>query len=187
MLSPHKLKWGTCMLQSWVPRFNPDNPSNLAFPTWVTLKDLSLEHHDQALDIAKSLGEVIGWDKANASTKYQRFYIYLKVKEGWVSSIALSAEDIIPTRHVMVDYANLPFRCWACWSWSHLIKNCKDSQKLKHSGTQRTDARCQIHKWGKRKGPMTDQDGFSKQTEDPQEGIFLKWKLRINKGKRFGL
>lgn len=34
MLSPFKSEWGTCMLQSWVPRFNLDNPINLAFPTW---------------------------------------------------------------------------------------------------------------------------------------------------------
>ena len=33
MLSPFKSKWGTCMLQSWVPGYNPDNPNNLAFPT----------------------------------------------------------------------------------------------------------------------------------------------------------
>lgn len=26
MLSPFKSKWGTCMFQSWIPRFNPDNP-----------------------------------------------------------------------------------------------------------------------------------------------------------------
>ena len=52
MLSPFKSKWDTCMLQSWVPGFNLDNPSNLAFPTWVALRRLSFEHHDQALAIA---------------------------------------------------------------------------------------------------------------------------------------
>ena len=49
MLSPYKYKWGTCMIQSWVPGFNPDNPSNLAFPTWVALRRLPFEHHDQTL------------------------------------------------------------------------------------------------------------------------------------------
>ena len=57
MLSPFKSKWGTCMLQSWVLGFNPDNPSNLAFPTWVALRRLPFEHHDQALAIAKTLGK----------------------------------------------------------------------------------------------------------------------------------
>lgn len=45
MLSPFKTKWGACMFQSWVPGFNPDNPSNLTFPTWVTLRKLPFEHH----------------------------------------------------------------------------------------------------------------------------------------------
>lgn len=31
ILSPYKSKWGTCMLQSWIHGFNPDNPSNLVF------------------------------------------------------------------------------------------------------------------------------------------------------------
>lgn len=29
MLSPHKSRWGTCMLQSWIQGFNPNNLSNL--------------------------------------------------------------------------------------------------------------------------------------------------------------
>lgn len=62
MLSPFKFNWGTCMLQNWVPGFNPDNPSNLAFPTCVSLRHLPFEHHDQALDIVNFLGEVIGVD-----------------------------------------------------------------------------------------------------------------------------
>lgn len=41
MLSPFKSKWEICMLQSWVPGFSPDNPSNLAFSTWI-----SLPHYD---------------------------------------------------------------------------------------------------------------------------------------------
>ena len=46
MVSPFRSKWGTCMLQSWVPGFNPDNPSNLAFPTWVSLRNLPHEHQE---------------------------------------------------------------------------------------------------------------------------------------------
>ena len=33
MLSPFIPEWGTCMLQNWVLRFNPDNPNNLVSPT----------------------------------------------------------------------------------------------------------------------------------------------------------
>lgn len=71
MFFPSK-KGGTCMLQSWVHGFNPDNPSNLAFPTWDTLRSLSYKHHDHALDNSKSLREVICIDSSNASTKDPR-------------------------------------------------------------------------------------------------------------------
>ena len=69
MLTPFRSKWGMCMLQSWVPGFNPDNPSNLAFPTWVSLRNMPFEHQDQAMAIAESLGEVIGMDTANDQAK----------------------------------------------------------------------------------------------------------------------
>ena len=82
MLSPLKGKWGTSMIQSWVPGFNPDNPSNLAFPTWVALRRLPFEHHDQALAIAETLGEVIGMDTSNDMTKDPRFCINLMVNNG---------------------------------------------------------------------------------------------------------
>ena len=49
MMSPFKSKWGTCLIQSWVPGFNPENPSNLAFPTWVSLRNMPFEHLDQAI------------------------------------------------------------------------------------------------------------------------------------------
>ena len=75
MLSPFKSKWGTCIIQSWVPGFNPDNSSNLAFPTWVALRTLPYEHHDQALAIAETLGEVMGIDTANETLLDPRFCI----------------------------------------------------------------------------------------------------------------
>ena len=92
MLSPYKTKWGTCMLQSRVPGFNPDNPSNLPFPTWIALRNLPFEHHDQATAIAGTLGEVIGIDTANESAKAPRFCVNLKVDKGWVTSILLESE-----------------------------------------------------------------------------------------------
>ena len=58
------------MIQSWVPGFNPDMPSNLAFPTWVALRNLPFEHHDQTLAIAGSLREVIGIDTSNETTTF---------------------------------------------------------------------------------------------------------------------
>lgn len=77
MLFPFKSHWGTCMLQSWVLGFNPDNPSNLAFPTWISLRNMSFEHFDRAQNIAESLGEVIGIDTSNKDAKDPRFCINL--------------------------------------------------------------------------------------------------------------
>lgn len=82
MLSPFKSKWGTCLIQSWVPRFNHDNPSNLAFPTWVRLRNMPFEHQDQAIAIAKTLGEVIGMDTANEAAKDPRLCINLDISKG---------------------------------------------------------------------------------------------------------
>jgi hypothetical protein len=97
MLSPFKSKWGTCMIQSWIPGFNPDNPSNLAFPTWVALRKLPFEHHDQALAIAETLGEVIGIDTSNETAKDPRFCVNLMVSNGWITSIDLESEgDSLP-------------------------------------------------------------------------------------------
>ena len=56
MASPFRSKWGMCMLQSWIPGFNPDNPCNLAFPTWFSLRNLPHEHQDQAISIVETLG-----------------------------------------------------------------------------------------------------------------------------------
>lgn len=69
------------MLQSWVPGFNPNNPSNLAFPTWVSLKNLLYEHLDQAHEIARSLGEVIGVDGTNVTAKDPTFCVNLNIND----------------------------------------------------------------------------------------------------------
>lgn len=108
-LSPFKSKLGTCMLQSWLLGFNPENPSNLAFPTWISLRNLSFEHFDQAKNIVESLGEVIGMDLANEDAKDPKFCINLLVSKGWVTSIALESEErILPQQVVDVDYDSLP-------------------------------------------------------------------------------
>ena len=130
MLSPFRSKWGTCMIQSWVPGFNPDNPSNLAFPTWVSLRNMPFEHHEQALAIVGTLGEVIGMDTANESTKDPRFCINLEISKGWATSIDLKAEGgIVPSQKILVDYDTLPIRCRSCFSWKHKASECKELQR----------------------------------------------------------
>jgi hypothetical protein len=38
MLTLHRSKWGTCILQTWIPNFNPNRSTGLKVPTWITLK-----------------------------------------------------------------------------------------------------------------------------------------------------
>ena len=131
MLTPFRSKWGTCMLQSWVRGFNPDNPSNLAFPTWVSLRNMSFEHQDQALAIAESLGEVIGMDTGNDIAKDPRFCINLEINKGWDTCIDLECEGgVLAPQKIMVDYDKLPIRCRVCLSWKHKASECKEGMKI---------------------------------------------------------
>lgn len=121
------------MFQSWIPGFNPHNPSNLVFPTWVSLGNLPFEHFDQAYNIAGSLEEIIGMETSNEDNKDPRFYINLQICSGWVSGIALESEGgtSLP-QLVEVDYDNLPMRCRICLSWKHKAKECEVLEK-KHT------------------------------------------------------
>ena len=160
MMSPHKSKWGTCMIQSWVLGFNPDNPSNLAFPTWVALRRLPFEHHDQALAIVETLGEVIGMDTTNKSARDPSFCVNLMVNKGWVTSIDLVSDDgTLPPQRVLVDYDRLPMRCKACHSWKHRVHNCNDTQKrFVKSGRRPTHTH---HAFQQEEGKnIVDEDGF---------------------------
>jgi hypothetical protein len=50
------------------------------------------EHYDQALAIARRLGEVIGIDTSNETAKDPRLCINFVVSNGWVTSIDLETE-----------------------------------------------------------------------------------------------
>ena len=161
MLSPFKLKWGTCIFQSWIPGFNLDNSRNLAFPTWVELRSLPYEHHDQALAIAELLGEVIGIDTANDTAKDPRFCINLMVNEGWVTSITLESEEGIgPTQLVIVDYDRMPIRCRTCQSWKHRVRDCKEIQMRPMQGLRREPHSFQPNQQAKGKHIVLDDEGF---------------------------
>ena len=128
MLSPYKSKWGTCMIQSWVPGFNPDNPSNVAFPTWVALRRLPFE---QALAIAETLGEVFGWDTSYETARDPRFCVNHMVNKGSVTNIDMETKEsgTFPNQKMPVDYDKLPMRCKACHSWKHRVRDCNETQK----------------------------------------------------------
>ena len=130
LMLPFKSKWGTCLIQSWVPGFNLENPSNLAFPTWVSLRNMPFEHQDQAIEIAETLGEVIGSDTSNDTAKDPRFCINLEISKGWATSIDLEMENgLMPPQKIMVDYDKLPIRCRACLSWKHKASECGTFQR----------------------------------------------------------
>jgi len=65
MLTPHRSRWGTCILQKWTSGFKAHKPSRLRIPTWVILKDLLEEFLNVASEIVGGLGVVLGIDKRN--------------------------------------------------------------------------------------------------------------------------
>ena len=175
MLSPYKSKWGTCMIQSWVLGSNPDNPSNLAFPTWVALRRLPFEHHDQALDIAEMLGEVINIDTSNDSARDPRFCVNLMVSKGWVTSIDLETEDgTLPPQNVLVDYDKLPMRCKACHSWKHRVRDCHEMQKRSFRVGRRPTIAPHSYQPEKGKNIEVDEDGIQpvKNRKNTKKNIF---------------
>ena len=161
MLSPFKSKWGTCMIQSWIPGFDPENPSKLAFPTWVSLRNLPHEHQDQAIAIAESLGEVIGMDTANENAKDPRFCINLEISNGWATNIELETEGgILPPHIVLVDYDKLPIRCRVCLSWTHKASDCQETNRRPTRGKDRPGQIHHMHRQEKGKNIVVDEEGF---------------------------
>ena len=160
LMLPFKSKWGTCLIQSWVPGFNLENPSNLAFPTWVSLRNMPFEHQDQAIEIAETLGEVIGSDTSNDTAKDPRFCINLEISKGWATSIDLEMENgLMPPQRIMVDYDELPIRCRACLSWKHKASECGTFQRRSMRGKP-TYARNNQPQQEKGKNIVVDEDGF---------------------------
>ena len=101
----------------------------------MSLRNLPFEHQDQALAIAETLGEVIGMDTANDTTKDPRFCINLEISKGWATSIDLESKiGILPPQRIMIDYDKLPIRCRVCMSWKHKASDCKEFQNRSARG-----------------------------------------------------
>lgn len=124
MLTPHRSKWGTCILQTWMPGFDSSKPSKLKVPTWVTLRGIPGEFLGVAKDIAAGLGDLLGFDKRNDHTADQRFCVALQSGQGWKTQLAVQNEQTQEQILIMVDYCNLPIRCRCCYSTEHLMKDC---------------------------------------------------------------
>lgn len=73
MYTPHRSRWGTCILQTWTTSFDSSKPSRLKIPTWVTFRGIPGEFLGVAKEIAGGLGELLGNDTRNSATADQRF------------------------------------------------------------------------------------------------------------------
>lgn len=117
------------MLQTWEQCFNPNNPSKLAFPTWVTLQNMPYEHNDHVYAIVETLGEIVGIDTSNEITRDLRFCINVTVSKGWVTRIDLASDESgMSHQGVLVDYDNLPIRCRSYHSWKHKVWECNENR-----------------------------------------------------------
>ena len=75
-----------------------------------SLQNMPYEHDNQAIAIAKSLGEVIGMDTTNENAKDPRFCINWEICKGWVVCIELESEGVSQPLLAPLDHlANFHF------------------------------------------------------------------------------
>jgi hypothetical protein len=124
MRTPHHSRWGTCILQPWCAGFNPRKPEKMRMPVWVTLKDVPGEFRSSAIDIAESLGPVLGKNRSNVQQNDQKFCVALTTGDPF----PITVEVINPVNGkpslIAVDYNNLPIRYRHCLSTNYLVKDC---------------------------------------------------------------
>ena len=111
MLTSHRSRWETCILQTWTPYFNSSKPIGLKVSTWVTLKVVQGEFLGMADQIAARLGEVVGSDKQNAYCTDQRFCVVLTLEEGYRSQLSVTNDCTGLISTIDVDYNSLPIKC----------------------------------------------------------------------------
>lgn len=128
MLTPHHSKWGTCIIQAWTPRFNPNSPVGMRTPTWVTLKEVPGELLGVAPEIAGGLGDLLGVDRNNEFSTDQRFCVALSTEGGWQMQVGVRNETTGELSVINIDYGHLPIRCRSCLSTDHLVRNCPSLQ-----------------------------------------------------------
>lgn len=75
MLTPHLSKWGTCIMQPWIPGFNTSRPTGTKMPIWITLKEVPDEYLSSALELAQSLGAVLGRHRGNSVNSDEKLCI----------------------------------------------------------------------------------------------------------------
>jgi hypothetical protein len=112
------------MLQPWCPGFNPRKPEKMKMLIWVTLKDVPGEYRSSVLEIAESLGPVLGKNRGNLHYNDQKFCVALTAGDPF--PIKIEVVNLVNGKisHIAVDYNNLPIRCRHCLATSHLVKEC---------------------------------------------------------------
>jgi hypothetical protein len=124
MRTPYLSKWGTSIIQPWMPEFNSRKPVGLKMPIWVMLKTVPDLFRSSAIDLAKSLGPVVGKHRGNATNIDQKFCVALTAGAPFPITVGATNPIIGKISHINVDYNNLPIRCRQCLSTSHLIRKC---------------------------------------------------------------
>ncbi|KAG0623894.1 hypothetical protein M758_3G209300 [Ceratodon purpureus] len=129
-LTPHNTPWGICVYQEWVNNFNPDNPTGLRIPVWISL--LKLPHEFKPLEgyVAASLGPVYMADSQNKHNRDPRFCVGLDLAQGWPSAIELDGLEG-KSNTILVNYDQAPVRCKFCYSLRHKVADCLE---LKFNG-----------------------------------------------------
>lgn len=111
MLTPYRTRWGTCIMQNWVPNFDPSNSRGMLVPTWITLRRVPDEFQRVARQIAQGIGEVLGGDRHNSTLEDQRFCLALPAGDGWEPSVTVTNSISGSSSTIIIDYTNLPIRC----------------------------------------------------------------------------
>jgi hypothetical protein len=123
MQTPHLSRWGTCILQPWIPSFNPSKPIGMKMPIWVTLKVVPDEYRSNSMEIAGALGTVIGKHRGNQGNSDQRFCVAITTGQPWQLTISVKNPVTGQDSLIEIDYNNLPIRCRFCLATYHLIKD----------------------------------------------------------------
>jgi hypothetical protein len=136
MRTPHHSKWGTSILQPWCVGFNPKKPEKMKMPLWVTLKDVPGEYRSNAMELAESLGPVLGKNRGNLLYNDQKFCIALTAGEPFPFQIEVVNPVNGKVSYIAIDYNNLPIRCRYCLSTSYLVKECASLKNRDKKGEQ---------------------------------------------------
>jgi hypothetical protein len=96
----------------------------MRMPVWVTLKDVPGEFRSSAMDIAGSLGPILGKNRSNLQLNDLKFCVALTAGDPFQITVEVVNPVNGKSSFIAVDYNNLPIRCRHCLSTSHLVKDC---------------------------------------------------------------